>query len=76
MTPQPDGSGDPSGSTPDPLARLRTVTVEMSYEDALRLWVLVHVPDDAGTHRADPRIRKLVHDAIGVVEDAYAEVTP
>lgn len=53
--------------------KLKTVTVELSYEDALRLWVLVHDPENAGTHPSDARIRKLVHDAIGVVEDAYAE---
>lgn len=55
------------------LSKLKTVTVEMSYDDALRLWLLVHDPENAGTHLADARIRKLVHDAISVVEDAYAE---
>lgn len=52
-------------------SQIRTVTIEMAYEDALRLWVLVHDPTNAGAHRADPRIRKLVHDAIGVVESDY-----
>lgn len=52
---------------------IRTVTIEMAYEDALRLWVLVHDPQNAGEHRSDARIRKLVHDAVGVTEDAYEE---
>ncbi len=55
------------------LENLRTVTIEVSYDDALRLWVLVHDPANAGSHRADDRIRKIVSDAIKVTEDAYAE---
>jgi hypothetical protein len=54
------------------LEDLKTVTVELTYEDALRLWVLVHDPRDAGRTDADRRIRKIVHDAIGVTEDDYA----
>jgi hypothetical protein len=50
---------------------VKTVTVELSYDDALRLWVLVHVPADAGQHIADRRIRKIVTDAISVTEEAY-----
>lgn len=53
------------------LSDLRTVTLEVSYEDALRLWVLIHDPRDAGTHPADGRLRKLSTDAIAVVEEAY-----
>ena len=52
---------------------VKTVTVELAYEDALRLWLLVHDPANAGQHRADPRIRKLVTDAISVVEADYEE---
>ncbi len=44
-----------------------------AYEDALRLWVLVHDPANAGEHRSDGRIRKLVHDAVGVVEEDYED---
>lgn len=50
-----------------------TVTVELPYEDALRLWVLVHDPEKAGQHRADSQICKLVTDAIAVVEGEYEE---
>jgi hypothetical protein len=55
------------------LDRLKTVTVELSYDDALRLWVLVHDPANAGSHRADDRISKIVNDAIKVTEDDYSE---
>jgi hypothetical protein len=51
------------------------VTVEVSYEDALRLWLLVHDPANAGTHPADARLRKIVHDAVSVVEEAYEEAS-
>lgn len=54
-------------------SQISTVSIEMTYEDALRLWVLVHDPKNAGEHRADARIRKLVHDAIGTVEESYEE---
>jgi hypothetical protein len=57
------------------MPEIKTVTVEVSYEDALRLWVLVHVPQGAGNHRADARIRKIVDDAIGMTEAAYTEDT-
>lgn len=62
-------------SSADPLRALRTVTVEVSYEDALRLWLLVHDPANAGTHPADARLRKIVHDAVSVVEEAYEEAS-
>lgn len=55
--------------------QIKPVTVEMTYEDALRLWVLVHDPANAGEHRADTRIRKLVTDAIAVVEGDHAEAS-
>ena len=57
--------------TPD-IERIATVTVELAYEDALRLWVLVNDPANARQHRADERIGKLVTDAIHVTEDNYA----
>jgi hypothetical protein len=53
--------------------RWSTVTIEVSYEDALRLWVLVHDPANAGEHRADERLRKLVDDAVKVTEDGIVE---
>lgn len=55
-----------------PALGIGTVAVEMAYEDALRLWVLVHDPANAGQHIADRRICKLVTDAIAVVEGKYA----
>lgn len=57
----------------NPLRTIKTVTVELAYEDALRLWVLVHAPGDCGESRADPRIQKLISDAIKVTEDSYGE---
>lgn len=48
-----------------------TVTVELAYEDALRLWVLVHDPGKAGENSADARIRGIVSGAINVVEEEY-----
>lgn len=53
--------------------RIATVTVEVSYEDALRLWVLVHDPVHAGQHKADQRIQKVVGDAIAQAERDYKE---
>lgn len=53
--------------------QIGTVNVELTYEDALRLWVLVHAPDDAGSREdIDPRIRKIVSDAIKIAERDYA----
>lgn len=53
--------------------RIGTVTVELTYEDALRLWVLVHAPHDAGQRPdIDSRIQKIVADAIKVTEAAYS----
>lgn len=52
--------------------QISTVTVELTYEDALRLWVLVHDPSNAGSRLdTDPRIRKIVSDAIKVAEGDY-----
>lgn len=48
-----------------------TVTVELAYEDALRLWVLVHDPEHAGENKSDPLIKNMVSAAINVVEDEY-----
>lgn len=42
---------------------IASVTLETTYEDALRLWVLVHDPANAGQH--------IVTDAIAVVEAEY-----
>lgn len=52
-----------------------TVSIELAYTDALRLWVLVHDPAHAGDHHADARIRKLVHDAVSVTEETYLDPT-
>lgn len=52
-----------------PQIDVKTVTIELSYDDALRLWVLVNNPANAGQHSSDERIRKLVNDAVSVVED-------
>jgi hypothetical protein len=54
--------------------RIGTVTVELTYEDALRLWMLVNAPQNAGAlPGTNERITRIINEAIAVAEKSYEE---